>query len=47
MMRNLFTEDWHAPAPSAVPGLGRHLAIALVSFAFAVIAHAGLTMLGI
>jgi hypothetical protein len=47
MMRSLFTAAWYGPPPSAVPGLGQHLAIALASFAFAVIAHAGLTVLGI
>jgi hypothetical protein len=47
MMRSLFTAAWHAPAPSAVPGVGHHLAVALASFVFAVIAHAGLNALGI
>jgi hypothetical protein len=46
-MRDLFRAAWHAPAPSAVPGIGHHLAVALASFVFAVMAHAGLNAFGI
>jgi hypothetical protein len=47
MMRSLFSAAWNTPGPSAVPSVGYHLAIALASFAFAVTAHAGMTLLGI
>jgi hypothetical protein len=48
MMRNLFTSAWwYAPAPSAVPSVAHHLAVALASFAFAITVHAGTIMLGI
>lgn len=47
MMRCLFSADWTAPAPSAVPSFSRHLAVALASFAIAVTIHAGAAVLGI
>jgi hypothetical protein len=47
MMRCLFTTDWTAPAPSAVPSFSHHLAMALASFAFAITVHAGAVVLGV
>ena len=47
MKRSLFTPDWTAPAPSAVPSFRYHLAAALASFAFAILVHAGTAVFGI
>jgi hypothetical protein len=47
MMRSLFTSAWYAPAPSAVPSVAHHLAVAFASFAFAITVHAGAVVLGI
>lgn len=47
MMRCLFSADWTAPAPSAVPSFSRHLTVALASFAIAITIHAGAVMFGI
>ena len=47
MMRILFTSDWTAPAPSAVPSFRHQLAAALASFAFGIMIHASAVVLGI
>lgn len=47
MMRSLFTSEWTAPAPSAVPSFSHQLAVALASFVFAVVIHAGAVVFGI
>ena len=47
MMRCLFSADWTAPAPSAVPSFSRHLAVAVATFAIAITVHAGAVVLGI
>jgi hypothetical protein len=47
MMHSLFTSDWTAPAPSAVPSFSHQLVVTLASFAFAITVHAGTVVFGI
>lgn len=47
MMRSLFTSEWTAPAPSAVPSFGHQLAVALVSVVLAVTIHASTVVFGV
>jgi hypothetical protein len=47
MMRSLFTSEWTAPGPSAVPSFNRQLAGTLALLAFVITVHAGVAVFGI
>jgi hypothetical protein len=47
MMRSLFTSEWAAPGPSAVPSFNRQLAGTFALLGFVIMAHVGVAVFGI